>query len=104
MLSPYLSFGHISPSQIWEAVSQLPPDDNVDHFLSELGWREFSYYLLYHYPQLPVQNLQSKFDAFEWVEDTEQLRAWQQGQTGIPIVDAGMRQLWELVTCTTVCV
>ena len=95
MLSPYLSHGHISPSQIWEAVTQLPSDENVEHFKSELGWREFAYYLLYHYPQLPTQNLQSKFDAFAWVEEPKQLYAWQRGQTGIPIVDAGMRQLWE---------
>ena len=94
-LSPYLSHGQLSPSQIWEALASFPDDDNIAHFKSELGWREFAYYLLYHHPRLPEQNLQSKFDRFDWVKDDHFLRAWQRGQTGIPIVDAGMRQLWE---------
>jgi deoxyribodipyrimidine photo-lyase len=97
-LSPHLHFGEVSPNQVWhaararEAVAGIEKD--VDHFLSELGWREFSYYLLYHLPDLPTVNLQSKFDAFPWREDPASLRRWQQGQTGYPIVDAGMRELW----------
>ena len=94
-LAPYLHFGEISPHQIWSAVQQLAPDNNTDHFCSELGWREFSYSLLYHNPDLPVKNLQDKFDAFPWSDNAEQLKHWQQGQTGIPIVDAGMRELWQ---------
>tara|TARA_B100001989_G_C24544869_1_gene470060 strand:+ start:1279 stop:2706 length:1428 start_codon:yes stop_codon:yes gene_type:complete len=94
-LSPYLRHGQISPSQIWDAVDDLPPDDNVAHFKSELGWREFSYYLLFHYPHLPEQNLQPKFDRFQWEQSAEMLDAWQRGLTGIPIVDAGMRELYE---------
>jgi deoxyribodipyrimidine photo-lyase len=97
-LSPHLHFGEISPREVWHAgnlakASQALETD-ADHFQSELGWREFSYYLLYHFPQLPRSNLQSKFDAFPWVEDPEALAAWQRGSTGVPIVDAGMRELW----------
>ncbi|MAV29041.1 MAG: deoxyribodipyrimidine photolyase [Legionellales bacterium] len=95
MLSPYLRHGNISASQVHEAIGQMPPDVNTDHFCSELGWREFSYYLLYHFQDLPCANLQKKFDRFPWSTNDADLRAWQQGQTGIPIVDAGMRQLWQ---------
>lgn len=97
-LSPHLHFGEISPHQVRHAVKSL--DDNpensadISHFLSELGWREFSYYLLYHWPKLPRENLQTTFDRFPWREDMESLTRWQRGQTGYPIVDAGMRELW----------
>ena len=67
---------------------------NVDHYCSELGWREFSYSQLYHNPTLPVENLQKKFDAFPWIDNTTLLKAWQKGKTGVPMVDAGMRELW----------
>jgi deoxyribodipyrimidine photo-lyase len=67
----------------------------MDVFCSELGWREFSNYLLYHFPQLPREPLQQRFKKFSWRSDKKSLRAWQRGQTGIPIVDAGMRQLWQ---------
>jgi deoxyribodipyrimidine photo-lyase len=72
----------------------LPADKNIDHFCSELGWREFSYNLLFHNPDLPRKNLQKKFDNFPWSTDLDLLKAWQQGRTGVPFVDAGMRQLW----------
>ena len=65
-----------------------------EHFLRELVWREFSYSLLYHFPDLPRKNWQEKFDSFPWRDDAEALRRWQKGQTGYPIVDAGMRELW----------
>lgn len=98
-LSPHLHFGEIAPREVWHAANLAKAaqalETDADHFQSELGWREFSYYLLYHFPQLPRSNLQSKFDAFPWVEDTEALAAWQRGSTGIPIVDAGMRELWK---------
>ena len=94
-LSPHLHSGEISPHQIWHSVSRSGADNNVDTFQSELGWREFSHSLLYHFPTLPKQNLQSKFDAFAWGSDSDRLAAWQQGQTGYPIVDAGMRELWQ---------
>jgi len=98
-LSPYLHFGQISPNYIWhKVISQANKGymQDIDHFCSELGWREFSYYLLYHFPHLPKQNLNSKFDIFLWREDKRILKLWQKGKTGIPIVDAGMRQLWEM--------
>ncbi|MDB2592975.1 DNA photolyase family protein [Gammaproteobacteria bacterium] len=94
-LSPYLRFGQISPNQVWYAALQLGNNADIDHFLSELGWREFSYHLLYHNHQLPTQNLQPKFDRFPWQEDAAKLAAWQTGNTGYPMVDAGMRQLWQ---------
>ena len=97
-LSPHLHFGEISPRQVWHAAEGIKAregfDADVDHFLSELGWREFSHYLLYHWPELPTKNLQGKFDRFPWREDPAALDSWQRGQTGYPIVDAGMRELW----------
>ena len=97
-LSPYLHFGEISPNYIWNKIIAQENKgyiQDIDHFCSELGWREFSYYLLYHFPHLPIQNLNSKFDSFPWQKDERLLKLWQKGKTGIPIVDAGMRQLWE---------
>ncbi|WP_257282744.1 deoxyribodipyrimidine photo-lyase [Endozoicomonas sp. SESOKO1] len=98
-LSAHLHFGEVSPNQVWYASAAAVTDDNVetdlDCFHSELGWREFSYYLLYHFPALPEQNFQPKFDGFPWQDDPEKLRRWQKGLTGIPIVDAGMRELWQ---------
>lgn len=93
-LSPHLHFGEISPHQIWHEVKNLAQDTNTQHFLSELGWREFSYYLLYYFPQLPTDNFQSKFNNFAWKKNKQNLIAWQTGQTGVPIVDAGMRELY----------
>ena len=99
-LSPYLRFGMISPNMVWyAAISEKTlksEDRNLDTFLSELGWREFSYYLLYHFPQLPSQNLQRKFDAFPWNKDPDDmLEIWEKGLTGYPLVDAGMRELYQ---------
>lgn len=98
-LSPYLHFGEISPNQIWHTLQMqgIPRqlEKEVASFLRELIWREFSYYLLYHFPTLPYQNLQAKFDRFSWENNPTALQRWQQGQTGYPIVDAGMRELWQ---------
>jgi deoxyribodipyrimidine photo-lyase len=95
-LSPHLHFGELSPNQAWYAAdSSAVPTADIDHFQSELGWREFSHYLLYHFPELPRTNLQSKFDRFPWRDDEAALRRWQKGRTGYPIVDAGMRELWQ---------
>ena len=94
-LSPHLHYGEVSPNQAWYAASDSgAPSDNIDCFQSELGWREFSQYLLYHFPELPDQNFQPKFDRFTWLDDKTALQRWQRGQTGYPIVDAGMRELW----------
>ena len=98
-LSPHLHFGEISPNDVWYAAKQKMVTDggkkDGETFLSELGWREFSNNLLYYFPNLPRVNLQKKFHAFPWRKDTKALKRWQQGQTGYPIVDAGMRELWE---------
>jgi deoxyribodipyrimidine photo-lyase len=98
-LSPHLHFGEISPNQAWHAAQHYGHahrlENDLDCFLSELGWREFSYYLLYHFPDLPSKNFQSKFDHFPWQYDDAFLNVWQQGKTGYPIVDAGMRELWQ---------
>lgn len=96
-LSPHLHFGEISPFQIWAAVERVKMGSLTDiaHFKSELIWREFSCYLLFHFKDLPSKNFQKKFDAFPWQKKTALLRAWQQGKTGYPIVDAGMRELWQ---------
>ena len=94
-LSPHLHFGEISPNKIWHRVRTSGQSEDLDHYLSELGWREFSYNLLYHFPQLPKNNLQTKFDRFPWGDNSEHLKKWQRGRTGYPIIDAGMRELWE---------
>lgn len=98
-LSPYLHFGLLSPNSAWHRAKEQGPisadEDNIGVFLSELGWREFSYYLLYHFPKLPDTNLQAKFDNFGWAFDSgPSLSAWQTGQTGYPLIDAGMRELY----------
>jgi deoxyribodipyrimidine photo-lyase len=101
-LSPHLHFGEISPQQLWGMVTEVMHENNTggvikggEAFLRELGWREFSYHLLYHFPHIPDQPLDERFAAFPWRKDfQEDLASWQRGQTGIPIVDAGMRELW----------
>jgi deoxyribodipyrimidine photo-lyase len=95
MLSPHLHFGEISPNMIWHRVRTSGQSEDSNHYLSELGWREFSYNLLYYFPQLPNKNLQTKFDRFPWRDNSEHLKKWQDGETGYPIIDAGMRELWE---------
>lgn len=93
-LSPHLHFGEMSPNQIWHAVRQTGSNKGyVDKFSSEMAWREFSYSLLYYNPELPRKNLQEKFDRFPWQNNRRHLSAWQKGQTGVPVVDAGMREL-----------
>jgi deoxyribodipyrimidine photo-lyase len=94
-LSPYLHWGEISPNQVWYAARGKARSKDTEHFCSELGWREFSYNLLFHFPDLTHENLNRKFDAFPWEDDPENLKAWQNGQTGVPMVDAGMRELWQ---------
>jgi deoxyribodipyrimidine photo-lyase len=94
-LSPHLHWGEISPNQVWYAAAFVGGNGDVEHFHSELGWREFSNYLLYHFPDLPHKNFNRRFDRFPWSDNAELLLQWQRGSTGIPIVDAGMRELWE---------
>ena len=98
-LSPHLHHGEISPNTVWYEVKEkaetMDSYRDADHYLSELGWREFSYNLLNFFPYLPKENLQKKFDNFPWEENNELLIKWQKGETGYPIVDAGMRELWK---------
>ena len=98
-LSPHLRFGEISPRQVWHAARFAAAEHprlsaDIEKFLSELGWREFCRHLLFDVPDLATRNLQPSFDAFPWKHDAKALRAWQRGQTGYPILDAGMRELW----------
>ena len=95
MLSPHIHFGEISVNQIWHEIKKHPLDKDSDHFLSEIGWREFSYYLLHHFKKLDEENFQKKFDNFPWRYDEKLFSLWKKGKTGFPIKDAGMRQLWE---------
>jgi deoxyribodipyrimidine photo-lyase len=103
MLSASLHFGEISPRQIWARVKAqakisgvFPPSKGARVFLSELGWREFAYHLLFHFPNTPKEAHRGEFNRFPWAQDPlgVRMRAWQQGRTGFSIVDAGMRQLW----------
>lgn len=96
-LSPHIHFGEISPHQIWFELKEanIKNKDDLHHYQSELGWREFSYYLLFHWPTLPKIPFQKKFEKFKWLEDNQGLLSWQKGETGYPIIDAGMRQLWQ---------
>ncbi len=98
-LSPHLAFGEIGPRQIWHAARHAADArpalaGGVDAFLREVGWREFNHHLLHHNPQLPDRPLDPRFAGFPWRDDPAGLAAWQGGRTGYPIVDAGMRQLW----------
>lgn len=95
LLSPHLHWGEISPRQIWHAARELASSEGKRVFLSEIGWREFAYHVLYHFPKTPTQPLREKYQDFPWESDAAALKRWQRGQTGYPIVDAGMRQLWE---------
>lgn len=99
-LSPRLRFGELSPVQVWHRItSAIPaPDSKVaEKFLGELGWREFNWHVLFSFPRLHVQNIRPEFDRFPWHSEAEahdDIEAWQHGHTGIPLVDAGMRELW----------
>jgi len=94
MLSPHIRFGEISIREIAKSVENVNTED-AEIFYKELVWREFSYHLLYHFPQLVDTNLQKKFDKFKWLDNKDHLESWQKGMTGYPIIDAGMRQLYQ---------
>ncbi|MEJ2310160.1 MAG: deoxyribodipyrimidine photo-lyase [Gammaproteobacteria bacterium] len=102
-LSPHLHFGEIGPRQVLDSVRTMtefdetmtPTGQNV--YIKQLGWRDFGHHLMYHFPQTTDQPLDERFGNYPWLwkEDADELlRAWQQGRTGFPIVDAGMRELW----------
>jgi deoxyribodipyrimidine photo-lyase len=100
-LSAHLHWGEIGPRQVWAATREAIPADapkaaraNADKFLGEVGWREFGHHLLYHFPHTAERPLRADFERFEWLRDPATLRRWQNGRTGYPIIDAGMRELW----------
>ena len=93
-LSAHLHWGELSARQVWQGACLLPPGDGLDTYTGEILWREFSAYLLWHHPSLPEAPLRPAFDKLPFREAPSELTAWQRGQTGIPIVDAGIRQLW----------
>ncbi len=88
-----------SPHQVWAAARSYGQvhhlDRDLDHFCSELAWREFSHSLLYYNSHIPEKPLQEKFNDFPWLENAQHVSAWQNGKTGYPIIDAGMRELWQ---------
>ncbi len=104
-LSPHLHHGEITSRQAYHAVRRFLSDGrrNIDqedrkqanHFITELGWREFAYHVLYHFPETPHRPLQDKYADFPWDDNPDGLRRWQKGQTGYPLIDAGMRQLYQ---------
>jgi deoxyribodipyrimidine photo-lyase len=99
-LSAHLKFGEISPRQVWAAAEQqklATPQWSaaIDKFLAEIGWREFCYQLLDLFNEMPDEPFKEQFGGFPWADDPEHLNAWQRGLTGYPIVDAGMRELWQ---------
>ena len=98
-LSPHLRHGEISPRQVWhtamaEAHAHPAKAEKIKKFLSELAWRDFNYHQLFHRPDITTQPMQPKYAGMDWRDPGAALAAWQRGQTGLPIVDAGMRQLW----------
>ena len=95
-----MHWGEISPFEVWNEAKSNMIGDNKDVFLSELGWREFSYHLLYNFPNLQTKNLKTNFNDFPWIEDLAIITKWKNGETGYPIIDAGMRELWETDICT----
>ena len=103
LLSPHLHFGEISPKQIWHAVIQKEKTKDINDlstsgsaYLRQISWREFAHHVLFHFPYTETKPLNSEFLRFPWQHDTSMLRSWQEGRTGYPIIDAGMRQLWQI--------
>jgi deoxyribodipyrimidine photo-lyase len=98
-LSPHLHFGEVSPKQCLYAARNAVVDrpaarKSADAFIRELGWREFAYHLLHHFPQTSEAPLDARFERFPWRNDAALFAAWRLGRTGYPIVDAGLRELW----------
>ncbi|MGW9182711.1 cryptochrome/photolyase family protein [Agromyces sp. NPDC055661] len=95
-LSPHMRWGELSPYEVWHAVRERRSGGTgASRFLTELGWREFAWHVLFHAPDLATRNWRAEFDAFPWPRlHPTTLRAWEEGRTGVPLVDAGMRELW----------
>jgi len=99
-LSPYLALGEVSPRQIVTALlntfmRRTLRASECDSFIREIGWREFAYHTLQHFPESIEKVLNPRFEKMPWQQNPELLNAWQQGKTGYPIIDAGMRELWQ---------
>lgn len=92
--SAHLHFGELSPRRAFFEIFRAPVSSGRETFLRELGWREFARHALFHFPRLPEFPMDARFEKFPWRRDPSRLKAWRKGQTGFPIVDAGMRQLW----------
>lgn len=96
-LSENLTWGEIGARQVWHAALAAMQEGaaGAEHFLKELAWREFAWHLMYHYPEMDRQNWRSRWDAFPWsrIEDAAVLR-WKQGRSGVPLVDAAMREMY----------
>lgn len=101
-LAPYLAWGQVSPNQLWH-VRDITSNDGATEgqrqelgaFRRQLGWREFSATQLCANPHMRRENLRAKFDKFPWRTNIVDLQRWQRGLTGYPLVDAGMRELWD---------
>ncbi len=89
-LSPHFHFGEVSPRQIWHIAAKW----RSSQFMTEIGWREFAHHLLYHFPRTTNDPLRLEYQKFPWLDNPKHLEAWQRGRTGVPLVDAGMRELW----------
>lgn len=96
LMSPHLAFGEIGIRRLWHvaAAATSSPLESTEKFHAELLWREFATHVLYHFPKTDLAPLRPDYARFPWRDDAPGLRAWQRGQTGYPLVDAGMRQLW----------
>jgi deoxyribodipyrimidine photo-lyase len=98
LLSPHLHFGEVAVQRVAATVlgaGAAVADADRERFLAELGWREFAHHVLHHFPHVPERDLDPRFEHFRWANPSPaKLRAWREGRTGVPIVDAGMRELW----------
>lgn len=95
-LSPHLAFGEISSREIFHKYYLIDKKNvNTRKFINEIGWREFAYHLINHFPEMIKKNLRKNFDKFPWSKNKEHLKKWKEGKTGYPIIDAAMRQLYE---------
>lgn len=96
-MSPHIHFGEISVRRIWHTIAQDPQwstRKSKEHYLREVGWREFAQHLINHFPRTIGEPLREQFKVFPWVKNPEQFEKWKRGQTGYPVVDAAMRNLW----------
>ena len=95
-LSPYIKHGQIHVGNIWKKCSEIKSKGiGYRKYINELGWREFSHSLINYFPEFLKGNFRKEFDKFPWVKNDKFLKSWKVGMTGYPIVDAGMRELYE---------